>query len=1054
LDHYLAHHPRLLEDREALEEVAFEEFQQRRRHGEAVTPEEYRTRYRVDVQSWQGNAPGGKRKVESAEEGGISPPFLVPSATCRVMPPCPLVELPSPDTSQEHVSVSDENQLQPILDSFGPALGSLEPLRDLALSPKIVDQLARAARTLPGVGSDYLGFHLIDELGRGAFGRVFLAQQRDLANRPVALKVATDLLGEPQMLAKLQHTNIVPVYSVHHAPPFHAVCMPYFGSTTLADVTRHLSHRAGIPTSGKYFVSTLDELRQRTQTRRTNNSVLPEAQPREADTAVGPVGNPSDQAPVPGLDQPADRPLLETLEGYSYVESVLWIGLRLSEGLAHAHERGILHRDLKPANVLLTDDGQPMLLDFNLSEDTRDRSGAALARMGGTLPYMSPEHLEAFVGGRQPIDPRSDLFSLGLILFELLTGRFPYPTRTGLLQEMLARMLEDRRSVLPRLRPHNKQVSPAVESIIRHCLQPDPARRYQSARQLQEDLQRHLQHLPLRYAPEPSLRERLGKWSRQHPRLSSTTTLGLVVGLVGMVLATTVTASQVRFHRGEALEGLHSFREDVQQARFLLSHANPDRQQIEEGADLCQRALARYGIPDDPAWREGRLVRHLPSPEHRQSLHQDIDDALLLWARATTLLTHREKDAFRRRDKANLGFRLLDMAEQQPASERGTRAARLERAELLQALGRRDEAHAQFLEAERVPPQTAQDFFLLGRRHCDARAFDKAVPLLDEATTLQPQNALAWACLGYCHLELGHPVEAIRCYTAGIALSDRSRTLAHLHYNRGLAWLRNGSPDRAERDLDEAIRLQPRVATFLVGRGNLYHLTGRHREAVADFTAALEVDPAQTRLYFLRSRAHAASGNKRAAARDHERGLQEEPTDELSWIERALARVETAPAAALADLEKALELNPRSLLALQNKAHVLGDRLGKPDQSLQALGVLLESHPHYVPARIGRGVLLARLGQRDQAHEDARTSLARDHKATTLYQAANIYALTSRTNPPDRFLAYAFLALALQGGFGLDVIDADSDMDPIRKDREFRRIVSEARERVVRGKGG
>src|SRR4029077_10613838 len=90
--------------------------------------------------------------------------------------------------------------------------------------------------------------------------------------------------------------------------------------------------------------------------------------------------------------------ILEKLKTLSHVEAVLWMAARLADGLAHAHERGILHRDLKPANILLTDEGQPMLLDFNLSADTKTQASAAAASMGGTLPYMSPEHLEAFQG--------------------------------------------------------------------------------------------------------------------------------------------------------------------------------------------------------------------------------------------------------------------------------------------------------------------------------------------------------------------------------------------------------------------------------------------------------------------------------------------------------------------------------------------------------------------------------------------------------------------------------------------------------------------------------
>ncbi len=100
---------------------------------------------------------------------------------------------------------------------------------------------------------------------------------------------------------------------------------------------------------------------------------------------------------------------------------------RLADGLGHAHERGILHRDLKPANILLADDGQPMLLDFNLSEDLKLRSRAPAAFIGGTLPYMAPEQLQAFQHGTCGGDARSDIFSLGVILYELLTGEHPFP---------------------------------------------------------------------------------------------------------------------------------------------------------------------------------------------------------------------------------------------------------------------------------------------------------------------------------------------------------------------------------------------------------------------------------------------------------------------------------------------------------------------------------------------------------------------------------------------------------------------------------------------------
>jgi hypothetical protein len=110
----------------------------------------------------------------------------------------------------------------------------------------------------------------------------------------------------------------------------------------------------------------------------------------------------------PPRPRPRRRPTpvpVEAADGWArldrlpYADAVLALGGQLADGLAHAHERGILHRDLKPANVLLSDAGRPMLLDFNLAEDTKLRGSAERAQMGGTLPYMAPEHLEAFRSG-------------------------------------------------------------------------------------------------------------------------------------------------------------------------------------------------------------------------------------------------------------------------------------------------------------------------------------------------------------------------------------------------------------------------------------------------------------------------------------------------------------------------------------------------------------------------------------------------------------------------------------------------------------------------------
>ena len=904
----------------------------------------------------------------------------------------------------------------------------------------LAEKLAEALADMPSPGNDFLGFKLLAELGHGAFGRVYLAQQRDLASRYVALKVSTDILGESQALAQLQHTNIVPIYSVHRASPYQAVCMPYFGATTLADLLKNWRERESLPASGLELVSTLCSRKSTVcHPHDTNHS-----QPRQSEASqesTGTLQPESAQVALPKLGEGQGTAILEMLQGLSFVQAVLWIASRLADGLAHAHERGILHRDLKPANVLLTDEGQPMLLDFSVAEDTKLRSAAAaVAQVGGTLCYMAPEHLEAFEGATRAVDVRSDLYSLGIILYEMLTRRDPFPVSGGKLKEVLPRLIEDRQGPPPRLRVWNKSVSPAVESIVRHCLEPNPARRYQSAHELREDLDRHRADLPLKFAPEPSLRERARKFVRRHPRATSMTSVAVAATVLFCSALAWTFIHGYRLAELEAQDTLSRFHEEAKTAQFLLNARSSDRDQIEEGIKLGRQALGNYGVLDNASWRKQAVVSHL-SDAGRTRLMSEIEDLLLLVTRANLSQALAIQDPSRKNALLQTARSLNELAGSLSQDESASRAVLAQRAELLHLLGNEEESRQVGKQAGEMPLRSARDYYLAGSERVALGRYREALPLLQNAAAIDPQNFWAALLLGICHDGLSQDQEARACYTTSIALWPE---FPWTYFNRGLVFLRQGDFQNAKTDFDHVIRMRPDLAEVYINRALVWQGQKNYAAGIEDLTHALELGAPHARIYFMRARLRQMAGDQDGSKRDLAEGLRRVPTDEKSWIARGIAKLSISLPDALSDFEKAAELNPRSLAALQNQAHVLS-KLGRNDQAIRVLDRVIGLYPDFVPARAGRGVLRARLQQRQAAHQDADDALARDFGPATQYQVAGIYALTSGQDTEDRMQALRYLKAALRKGYGFELLEQDRDLDPIRERPEFRQLVGAAR---------
>jgi serine/threonine protein kinase/WD40 repeat protein len=492
-----------------------------------------------------------------------------------------------------------------------PALLLVEDLKPEAAD--LTGLTAMGARLGPAIAPSCLGdYRLLREVGRGGMGVVYEAEQESLG-RHVALKVlpAQALLDprhvqrfqrEARSAARLHHTNIVPVFGVGEQDGLHYYVMQFIHGLGLDQV--------------------LDELR---RLRRCRNGTTPAdsqaAQVAEAlltgRFSVSPVKAPSSPLPFTpegersrgeGLDTPPPAPLAvapsasdsstavhlpgqaphSTLSntGRGYWQSVARVGVQVAEALAHAHGQGVLHRDIKPSNLLLDMHGTVWVTDFGLAKADDSDCLTQTGDIVGTLRYMAPERF----GGKS--DPRSDLYGLGVTLYELLTLRpaFVESDHNQLLHQVL-------HNEPPRPRKLNAEVPRDLETIVLKAIAREPKNRYASAAELAEDLRRFLADRPVK-ARRVSALERLWRWVRRNPALAAA--LASVAALL-LIVAVGSTLAALRLKQAERMARLREAEALVGQAHGIrLSHRPGQRFEALEA--LGKAAAIGHELRQPPEW--------------------------------------------------------------------------------------------------------------------------------------------------------------------------------------------------------------------------------------------------------------------------------------------------------------------------------------------------------------------------------------------------------------------------------------------------------------------
>jgi serine/threonine protein kinase len=386
----------------------------------------------------------------------------------------------------------------------------------------------------PLPGERFMGFDLLELLGCGAVARVYLAREPALGNRPVVVKVSQHGGSEAEMLGKLQHPSIVPVHSVQHdeSTGWTVICMPLVGTATAVDLLDAALAGGQRPASGSIVYR-----------------VAQTASPRAA--ALG---------SIPCEDPRAWRG--------TYADAVARIGCQLAEALEAAHAQGVLHRDIKPSNVLLAWSGRPMLLDFNLSTG----KDVASERIGGTPAYMAPEATASLMQASSPksgeLDPRSDIYSLGVVLFELLTGLLPARPENAdrLPLDAYQPWLDSKQSPPPPMAQLAPGIDPQLEAIVRKCLARDPMDRYATAGALAQDLRAYL-----------GLAPKVQRFVKRNRRL---TLVACVLVFASAASGTYYLATRPAYHERLLARGLAQYdRGQYQEAALTFSdcvQAKPD----------------------------------------------------------------------------------------------------------------------------------------------------------------------------------------------------------------------------------------------------------------------------------------------------------------------------------------------------------------------------------------------------------------------------------------------------------------------------------------------
>ncbi|HPM83818.1 MAG TPA: serine/threonine-protein kinase, partial [Candidatus Anammoximicrobium sp.] len=672
-------------------------------------------------------------------------------------------------------------------------LNRLEELHDVAAGFGGPSQRSGTPADPPADGEQRLGdFVLLREVGRGGMGVVYEARQLSLGRR-VALKVLpfaavldsrqiARFKNEAQAAAQLLHPNIVPVFAVGVERGVHYYAMQFIDGQPL--------DRAIVELRRKWRIA-CDEL-----------------SPGNAETPAG------DRSPSQLAAPATCRSFLmkKSRNRQQYFRTVARLGIQAAEALHAAHEYGVVHRDVKPSNLMLDGDGKLWVTDFGLA---RCQSDATLTKTGdvvGTLRYMSPEQA---LGHTALVDQRTDVYSLGVTLYELLTLRPALPGKDG---PGLMRQIEQQDPV--RLRQWQPEIPADLETVVLKAMAKRREDRYTTAQQLADDLRNVLEGKPTAAKP-PTGAERLHKWAWRHKRVVTAAAAACLLVVMGLAASTfLIGREKVRAERNfqRAAANFRHARDTVdhfgaQLAERLAEITGAEhvrRELLQDTLNYYREFAAQAGT--DPALRAELALTYTKMGTITDRIGS-TDEAIAAYKSARGILEQLVAEAPSaaeyRRELAlcvnNLALLLSRSGSTADARDAYDRAIRLQ-----------EQLVAESPQAEQYQGDLARSLNNLGLALQDSGEFKGALEAFDQALQIRREIGDLVGCiitlnnLGTVAQDVGDNARALQMFTDALQVSreigDRNR-IALLLANLGEVYYELGNAPDAIKALTESEEL-------------------------------------------------------------------------------------------------------------------------------------------------------------------------------------------------------------------------------------------------------